>query len=339
MSKKSNSHISYFVYVVLLFQLVFLYFIKHLNQDLPVSDFSIWKIGNLLNLFLYAGILVGLYLTHKKDNSLLSTKFIISFLTISWILLIASFSSTLVDFFPSGTYVFAQPADRVLTGALFVIFFLSLLYFLIYIWNTILIKAKPKFFKVIALTATMMLTFFISILIYIDNVGYTSDRWAITKNDKNIGVVLGAAVWTGNIPSPTLSARVDKAIELLENGSVGKIVLTGGKAPGELAESEVAYEYAKAKGVDSSFIIIEVATSSTTDQIRWIKKNIMLDTSSGRIILISDAYHLPRAIELSKYFNLDVKVAESVHKLNFNDVIYNKVRESIALFIFWNFAL
>jgi len=151
---------------------------------------------------------------------------------------------------------------------------------------------------------------------------------------------LGAAVWSGNIPSPTLSSRVDKALELLDNLFVGKIVFTGGKAPGELPESEVAYEYARAKGVDASILIIEDSTSSTADQMRWIKNNLMTGgISSGDIIIISDAYHLPRAIEISKFFNLDIKVAESIHKQDFRDKIANKIRESIALFNFWNFAL
>jgi uncharacterized SAM-binding protein YcdF (DUF218 family) len=107
-----------------------------------------------------------------------------------------------------------------------------------------------------------------------------------------------------------------------------------------MSEAEVAYEYARVKGVDTTRIIIENYTSSTTDQIRWIKNNLLNNKESvGDIILVSDGYHLLRVIEISKFFNLDIKVAESVHKLNFKDKIYNKVRESIALFNFWNFAL
>ena len=82
----------------------------------------------------------------------------------------------------------------------------------------------------------MLVLLLIITLVYIDNVGYTSGRWILNKSKKNIAVVLGAAVWSGNIPSPTLSSRVDKALELLEQGFVGKIVFTGGKAPGELPE-------------------------------------------------------------------------------------------------------
>jgi vancomycin permeability regulator SanA len=186
----------------------------------------------------------------------------------------------------------------------------------------------------------MLVLFLILILIYIDNVSYASGRWILNKSHKNIAVVLGAAVWSGNIPSPTLSARVDKALELLEQGFVGKIVLTGGKAPGELPESEVAYEYSRVKGVDTSKVIKENLTSSTADQVKWIKNNLLTDIdSAGEIILISDAYHLPRAIEISKFYKLDIKVAESVHKQDFKDKIITKIRESIALFNFWNFAL
>jgi vancomycin permeability regulator SanA len=186
----------------------------------------------------------------------------------------------------------------------------------------------------------MLIVFLVFIFIFIDNSSYSSSKWTLSKNKKNIAVVLGAAVWTRNIPSPTLSSRVDKALDLLKNGFAGTIVLTGGNAPGEMSESEVAYEYAKIQGVDTSRIIMEKVTSSTTDQIEWIKKNLLANKKfAGDIIIVSDGYHLLRVIEISKFFNIDIKVAESDHKLNFNDKLYNKVRESIALFIFWNFGL
>ena len=73
---------------------------------------------------------------------------------------------------------------------------------------------------------------------------------------------------------------------------------------------------------------------------KWIKNNLLTDIdSTGEIILISDAYHLPRAIEISKFYKLDIKVAESLHKQDFKDKVITKIRESIALFNFWNFAL
>ena len=339
MSKKNQTNNFVLILILLLLQLIFLYAVKYLNQQLPFTDFSLLNIGNILNFLVYTGIITGTYLFIKKEKSLVNKKVIFSFILISWLLLLLAFASTRLNIVSSSVYILNQPGDKVLTGLLFMLFLLTLLYFLIFLWSRIFTTQKSKVIKNILTTVLMIFVSLVVIIIYIDNIGYTSGRWAISKNEKNIAVVLGAAVWTGNVPSPTLSSRVDKALELLGQGLIGKIVLTGGKAPGELPESEVAYAYARAKGVDTSKVRIESLTSSTSDQIRWVKNNLSNDDSVAEIILISDAYHLPRAIEISKFYNLNTKVAESVHKLNFKDLLYNKIRESIALFIFWNFAL
>jgi len=328
------------IVILLLAQLVFLFAVKYINQDLPFNYFSIAKTGNIFNLLIYTGIIFGVLTGIRKTKSGISNKSITTFLVISWFLLIISFITTKVKIVSATVYIYDQQGDKVLTGLLFLFFLLTLFYFLIFLWSRILSKHRSTIVKNIFGAMLMLVLLLIFTLIYIDNVGYASGRWVLNKSKKNIAVVLGAAVWSGNIPSPTLSSRVDKALELLEQGFVGKIVLTGGNAPGELPESEVAYEYARVKGVDTSKVIIENSTSSTADQIRWIQNNLLVDNNSFEdIILISDAYHLPRAIEISKFYNLDIKVAESVNKQDFRDRIANKIRESIALFNFWNFAL
>lgn len=340
MPNKSQKKYLIIVVSLLLAQLIFLLVVKYANQDIPLNYFSFAKAGNIFNLLIYAGIIFGILIGIRNINSGISNKAIETFLVISWLLLIISFITTKVKIVSAGIYIFEQPGDKVLTGLLFLFFLLTLFYFLIFLWSRIISKRRSTIVRHIFSTMLMLILFLILTLIYIDNVGYASGRWILNKNKKNIAVVLGAAVWSGNIPSPTLSSRVDKALELLEKGFVGKILLTGGKAPGELPESEVGYEYARVKGVDTSKVIIENSTSSTAGQIRWIENNLLADDNSFEdIILISDAYHLPRAIEISKFYNIDIKVAESVHKQDFKDRIANKIRESIALFNFWNFAL
>jgi vancomycin permeability regulator SanA len=328
------------IIILVLAQLTFLFVMKYLNQDLPLKYFSIAKTGNIFNLLIYVGIISGIIIGIRKNKSGITNKTITTFLVISWLLLFISFISTKVKIVSAGVYFYDQPGDKVLTGLLFLFFLLTLFYFFIFLWSRILSKTKSSIIRSIFSTILMLVLLLIITLVYIDNVGYTSGRWILNKSKKNIAVVLGAAVWSGNIPSPTLSSRVDKALELLEQGFVGKIVFTGGKAPGELPESEVAYEYARVNGVDTSKVVIENLTSSTADQIRWIQNNLLTDDNSfGDIILISDAYHLPRAIEISKFYKLDIKVAESIHKQDFKDKFGTKIRESIALFNFWNFAL
>ena len=338
----TNSQKKYLVTTVflLLAQLIFLFAVKYMNQDLSLNYFSIAKTGNIFNLLIYTGIIIGIWTGLRKTKSGISNKSITIFLIVIWFLLIVSFITTKLKIVSEGFYIYDQPGDKVLTGFMFLLYLLTLFYFLIFLWNRIFSRQRFSIVKNIFSVFLMLLLLLILTMIYIDNVSYTSGRWTLQKSKKNIAVVLGAAVWSGNIPSPTLSSRIDKALELLDNGFVGEIVFTGGKAPGELPESEVAYEYARAKGIDASILIIEDSTSSTADQMRWIKNNLLTDgISSGDIIIISDAYHLPRAIEISKFYKLDIKVAESVHKQDFKDKISNKIRESIALFNFWNFAL
>ena len=304
MPKKSEKYYFLISSVLLLLQLTFLFVVKYINQELSPTDFSLLKTGNIFNLLIYFGIVLGIYLSAKKKKSEFSGKTVITLVIITWVLLIIAYISTKIEIVSGSIYIFSQPGDKVLTGILFSIFLLTLFYFLISLWNKIISKNKPSVIKNIYSAVLMLILFLIFIFIYIDNIGYSSGKWALRKDKKNIAVVLGAAVWTGNVPSPTLSARVDKALDLIKKGFVGKIVLTGGKAPGEMSEAEVAYEYARVKGVDTSKIIIEKYTSSTADQIKWIKNNLLTNEKSvGDIILVSDGYHLLRVIEISLILN------------------------------------
>ena len=101
----------------------------------------------------------------------------------------------------------------------------------------------------------------------------------------------------------------------------------------------VALRYAKKKGINPGIFEIEQNTTSTTEQIAYIKSNIYKRDYVNDVILVSDAYHLPRILEIAKFYNIKIKVAASNHKIQYDDLIFNKLRESVALVIFWLFAL
>ncbi|MEP0860435.1 MAG: YdcF family protein [Ignavibacterium sp.] len=151
-------------------------------------------------------------------------------------------------------------------------------------------------------------------------------------------VVLGAAVWSDNKPSPILAARVDKAIDLLKNFNIDKLYLTGSNAPGELSEAEVALKYLESKKVSFQKVITENNTTSTTEQIQFIK-NKLSDESKRNLIIVSDSFHLVRIKEISKFHHLNIKTIASELRLNFLSELYNKIRESLALTVFWFFAI
>jgi vancomycin permeability regulator SanA len=185
----------------------------------------------------------------------------------------------------------------------------------------------------------MLIIFLLISYLYITSRTYESKKWTLSKAKNNIAFVLGAAVWSENQPSPTLSSRVDRAIQLFNDGFVDKIFLTGSNAPGELAEATVALNYAVSKGMKKENFQLETFTGSTNDQILFLKTNLVDDKEINDIIIVSDSYHLPRVIEICRFYNVDIKVTASNHPLSFNDKLLNNLRESVAMFSFLCFAL
>ncbi|MBI9070339.1 MAG: YdcF family protein [Melioribacteraceae bacterium] len=154
-----------------------------------------------------------------------------------------------------------------------------------------------------------------------------------------IAVVLGAAVYRDNKPSPILKGRIEKAKELIQNNEIGKVQLTGGKAPGEITEGMCAYNYLIEKGIDEDKLLLEEDTKTTSEQIRFIKNNLVNKKGFDKIIVISDSFHLVRILEMSKFFNINVMCVASDYKLNWEKHFYYKIRDSIGLLLFWFFAI
>ena len=339
MPKSKERKNTWLFVLLLLLQLLAIFYIKYSNQSLSFSEFNIGFIGNVFLLIVYVFLILLLLFNSIKENKSISNKSIITFLALSWTLLFISLLSIKIEIGLNKIYLFGQPGNKLFTGFLFTSFLISIFSFLLFTLNLLISKSKPNVIKSIFGSIVMLLIFLLITFIYSNSLSYTSEKWQLSKSDRNIAVVMGAAVWSGNLPSPTLAGRVDKAFELLNNGFSGKILVTGSSAPGELTEAEVAYNYLVAKGIDTALVSVETTTTSTNEQIKYIKNELRGLESVKDIIVISDSYHLPRVIEISRFFNLNIKVAESRHMVDFKDKLYNKVRESIALFIFWCFAL
>jgi vancomycin permeability regulator SanA len=182
----------------------------------------------------------------------------------------------------------------------------------------------------------IMLLFLIFAFIYINQ---SKDLNKIDANSNNVAVVLGAAVWSNNIPSPSLASRAEKAYQLYKIGTVKKIQLTGGNAPGELSEAEVAYRYLKEKGVDTNDMWIEKKTSNTAEQVRFVKEELIGRKHINNIVFVSNSYHLTRINEICNFYNINAGIEASELALSFDKNIYYKIRESVALLEFWFFAL
>lgn len=170
---------------------------------------------------------------------------------------------------------------------------------------------------------------------------YRDDLNDIIKNGQKLdaGVVLGAAVWGGNRPSPVLRERINKSTELYNAGLIKNIILTGGGAPGEMTEAEVSKNELLKKGVNESNIFVENKSNSTLEQMTYINQNFYKKNNWKEIAVITDNFHLFRSKQISIFFGMNVKTVASDTPLSTESTFSYSVKESFAIVLFWLFGI
>lgn len=153
------------------------------------------------------------------------------------------------------------------------------------------------------------------------------------------GVILGAAVWGGNRPSPILRERINKAYDLYKNGFIKNIVMTGGGSPGEMTEAEVSKNELMKRGIEEKYIFIEKQSNSTLEQIKFIKGNFYEKLSWGSIVLISDNFHLFRSKQICSFFGINSYTVSSDTPLSPESDFSFSLKESFAVLLFWLFGI
>lgn len=118
-------------------------------------------------------------------------------------------------------------------------------------------------------------------------------------------VVLGAAV-KGKTPSLILSERLGKSLVYINKHPDTKIILSGGRGPGEdITEAEAMKKYLISKGVDESKIIKEEKSTNTFENLKNSKKIIeglqeTQNVKNVKIEIVTSDFHMFRAKMLAK---------------------------------------
>jgi vancomycin permeability regulator SanA len=194
-------------------------------------------------------------------------------------------------------------------------------------------------FNNIGILLIVALTGFLLNIYQVYNFKDDSEIYANGGRKADAGVILGAAVWGGNRPSPVLRERINKGFELYQKKIVQKLILTGGGSPNELTEAEVEKNELKKYGVDEKNLIVEVKSNSTIEQIHFVRDKYYRKHNWSRIILISDNFHLFRTTEICKFNNMNVDCFASDTPLSTESQINFSIKESIAVLFFWMFGI
>ena len=137
-------------------------------------------------------------------------------------------------------------------------------------------------------------------------------------------VVLGAKVHEGGRLSDMLRDRMDTAIALYQNGSVGKLLLSG-DGSGEWSEVKYMKLYAMEKGVPEEDILEDPEGYSTYETMQRAK-----DVYGARkMIAVTQTYHLYRAMYIAHDFGMEVKGASADLDV-YSGQLYRDFREVLA---------
>ncbi len=337
-NKKRTGLLSSIIILIAALDLLLLYYFKYNNQGLPFADFDIKYIGNILNLIFTLLVITGVIFYTFFGKHGYKKGFLIASAVILNIMLLSAIISAKINLPLPSYYLFDHPFSKIFTGILFSAYQFLLIIFLSVLWYSV-IGRELVVLRALLNSAAIAVILLAFTFVYINS----GKIKKINKNKPgkkyNVAVVLGAAVWSHNSPSPSLAARVDKAFELYKKGVVNKIQLTGSNAPGELSEAEVAYNYLKTEDIDNSDVWLEKNTVSTAEQIRFIRDSLLTKRNVGSVVIVSDAYHLTRVGEMCRFYRIKAGLAPSGLKLSFEHSLYYKLKESVALLVFWLFGL
>ncbi len=122
------------------------------------------------------------------------------------------------------------------------------------------------------------------------------------QTPRPFAVVLGASVY-GEKLSGALRDRMTKAIELHEAGLVRKILLTGDGTGEWYNETAAMKRYALKKGIPLETIFVDQEGYSTAVSLARAHKVFNVNSA----YIVSQDYHLPRAIWLASFFDIEAE--------------------------------
>ena len=137
-------------------------------------------------------------------------------------------------------------------------------------------------------------------------------------------LVLGAGVREGS-PSDMLADRLETACALYHAGVAPKLVMSGDHGSVGYDEVNVMKEYAILSGVPSEDIFMDHAGFSTYESVYRIKAIF----GAERIVVVTQTYHLFRAIYISESFGLEA-VGVSADVRAYRGALWREAREVAA---------
>jgi len=109
----------------------------------------------------------------------------------------------------------------------------------------------------------------------------------------DVAVVLGNEVNADGQPSDRLKARLDKAIQIFDDGQTKNIIVSGGMGKEGFDEATVMANYLHDKNIPEQSIILD-SQGVTTEATAENSAKIMYDHNWHSVIIVSQYFHIAR---------------------------------------------
>ena len=141
---------------------------------------------------------------------------------------------------------------------------------------------------------------------------------------ETIAIVPGAFV-RGVVPSQTLLDRLQTALELHENGTVAKVLVSGDHGRTEYNEVGAMQHWLLSQGVPKNDIILDHAGFRTLDTMIRARKVFGV----RRAVVCTQRFHLARAVFLARRAGIDAH-GVAADRMRYQAHYWNQFREALA---------
>lgn len=138
-------------------------------------------------------------------------------------------------------------------------------------------------------------------------------------------LVLGCGVREDGSPSLMLRDRLETGIVLYQAGAAPKLLMSGDHGRKDYDEVNLMKSYAMERGIPSEDIFMDHAGFSTYDSM-YRARDIFC---AEKIIVVSQEYHLPRALYLAEKLGLEAYGVPALD-VNYRGQAYRELREMLA---------
>ncbi len=150
---------------------------------------------------------------------------------------------------------------------------------------------------------------------------------AAALSDIDCILVLGCRVYEDGTPSAMLYDRVSRGIELYKQGAAGKLLMSGDHGRHGYDEVNTMKDLALAENVPSQDVFMDHAGFSTYESMVRAKEVFQAE----RVLIVTQEYHLPRAIYIAKSLGLEAYGCPSdLRTYGLRTQVTQDIRESIA---------